>query len=193
MNLHLHLIKLLTARMLGSFAFIMLALCSLQAQAEITADTYTTKPSPNFPCTTPIIGMFYFLNLDGEWMGMHVYRADSGKTSVVTRSKKEYPIRFDIQGVEKEPIPVTHLVEVDGRRGAGNIPGYTDDYGPEYWNYPHRIVFWVDFKETPGHPADDQRFEGYIMTQTEDAFAGITWKDGVPRGFHALKHGCFKS
>ncbi|MFA5674128.1 MAG: hypothetical protein WC116_09085 [Thermovirgaceae bacterium] len=53
----------------------------------------------------------------------------------------------------------------------------------------HRIIFWVDFNRTPGDTSDDQRFEGYFMTQTKDAMAGITWWDNIPFGFYAVKSG----
>ncbi len=65
-------------------------------------------------------------------------------------------------------------------------PGYTGKNS----NLGHRIVFLVDFANTPSNTQDDQRFDGYIFTQTiknpqKRAMAGITWWDGIPFGFYA--------
>ncbi|HOJ88313.1 MAG TPA: hypothetical protein PLP64_06150 [Pseudothermotoga sp.] len=72
-----------------------------------------------------------------------------------------------------------------------NISGMT---GPGYVGKAstlgHRIVFMVDFANTPGNTQDDQRFDGYIFTQTlkqpnKRAISGITWWDSIPFGFYA--------
>jgi hypothetical protein len=54
----------------------------------------------------------------------------------------------------------------------------------------HRIVFWVDFNNTPDAVRDDQRFDGYPMTATKDAMAGVTWANAVPHGFYATDRNC---
>jgi len=54
----------------------------------------------------------------------------------------------------------------------------------------HRIVFWVDFNNTPGYAGDDQRFDGYMMTQTRNAIAGVTWWNGIPFGFYTTNKLC---
>ncbi|MEJ5228440.1 MAG: hypothetical protein WHT65_00390 [Pseudothermotoga sp.] len=66
-------------------------------------------------------------------------------------------------------------------------PGYTGKNS----NIGHRIVFLVDFANTANNTQDDQRFDGYIFTQTiknapKRAMAGITWWDGIPFGFYAI-------
>lgn len=72
--------------------------------------------------------------------------------------------------------------DVAGMKG----PGYTGKDS----NLGHRVVFLVDFAQTP-NTEDDQRFEGYVFTQTirtpsKRAMAGITWWNGIPFGFYAV-------
>lgn len=71
---------------------------------------------------------------------------------------------------------------VDGRQG----PGYIGTPSTA----KHRIVFWVDFNNTPFNHSDDQRFDGYIMTQTRSAIAGVTWWNGIVFGFYAAGKLC---
>ncbi|KAF2957871.1 hypothetical protein AS159_05600 [Thermotoga sp. Ku-13t] len=64
------------------------------------------------------------------------------------------------------------------------------DYTGKNTNIGHRIVFIVDFANTPNNRNDDQRFDGYIFTQTintpsKRAIAGITCWDQIPFGFYA--------
>ena len=54
----------------------------------------------------------------------------------------------------------------------------------------HRVVFWVDFDDTPADARDDARFDGYLMTVTRDSMAGVTWFGDVPYGFYATDKTC---
>jgi hypothetical protein len=56
-------------------------------------------------------------------------------------------------------------------------------------NLKHRVVFWVDFGKTSRDLQDDQRIDGYIITQTLDGMAGVTWWNGIPFGFSARFEG----
>jgi hypothetical protein len=71
---------------------------------------------------------------------------------------------------------------IDGEQGPGYL-GSDSTLG-------HRIVFWVDFNDTPDTLRDDQRFDGYLMTVTKDAMAGVTWANAVPHGFYATDRKC---
>ncbi|MCX6557525.1 MAG: hypothetical protein NTW95_08885 [Candidatus Aminicenantes bacterium] len=51
----------------------------------------------------------------------------------------------------------------------------------------HKIVFYVDLKDTKGLPEDDQRFEGYLFTQSRQAMAGTTTWANIVYGWSAAK------
>src|SRR5262249_13135224 len=52
----------------------------------------------------------------------------------------------------------------------------------------HHIIFYII--GLGGESADGtggQKFDGYLMTQTKDAIAGLTWWNNTPFGFYAIK------
>jgi hypothetical protein len=75
-----------------------------------------------------------------------------------------YEIHHDAQG------------DVEGMTGPGYIGADT--------SHGHRIVMWVDFE----NGEKSQRFDGYLFNQTgADAMAGVTWWQGMPYGFYAVR------
>jgi Peptidase family C25 len=75
----------------------------------------------------------------------------------------------------------------DGR--VHEVRGHVRTWGnplPAAWGPDHQIEFWIDFADT-FQPDDDQRFLGYLTTGDHGAITGLTWWNGTPFGFHAVK------
>lgn len=169
------------------------ALCSFPVHAQITSEDYLCQGDQLRRS---------MMNIDGEVAHLYFYRKSSTNQSYLRDESGSYNVYFDEFTTEKvDPIPRNQQDWVFGQPG-GNGPGY----GGVDWDYQHRIVFRVDFKRTPSDYLDDQRFDGYILTQTQadgvlqinkDGFAGITWKTQdipiaphYPVGFWATFHHC---
>ncbi len=113
-------------------------------------------------------GCHYEIVWDG-WKGSLTLRPDgTGTLTQTTGTRGNYSVRHQILLNPQDNI--------EGIRGPGYLTSST---------LKHRIVFWVDFRKTPDNPNDDQRFDGYMMTKTKDAIAGITWWNRIPFGFYA--------
>jgi len=171
MNSKRHLMHAVSTRMafLGACTLILLALGSSRAHAQIMSSDYL--------CLQGGHEQNYVMNINGDYFGLHFYPASSRASSYMEDTDGgQYLIYFSSAHSKIDPQPRNQQDVVEGQTG----PGYIGTN----WDYRHRIVFWSN------HP-NYQRFDGYIMTQTKDAFAGITWrKDGVPVGFSAVWHHC---
>jgi hypothetical protein len=160
----------------GLCAMALVVLCSLPAQAryQITAEQYLCPNNQQ---------RHYVMNLDGDYFHVYFTSAASGRRSYVQDAYgRTYNIRFGPTTSLVDPQPQNQQDVIEGRTGPGYI-------GVD-WDYRHRLVFWVDFQRTPSDVSDDQRFDGYLMTQTETVFAGIAWKNGIPVPFSASFHHC---
>lgn len=113
-------------------------------------------------------GYVYKIVWDG-WKGKLLLSPNTGK-SYLEKDGKKHKVRYHIL--------LDSQIPVDGMKGPG--------YKGKAANLKYRIVFWVDFSDTPDNLRDDQRFDGYLMTKTKDDIAGITWWNNIPFGFYAI-------
>jgi hypothetical protein len=192
----IQMINIMRSFALTAMAFGALIGLSEQAAADqigVGEEGQTVVTTEDYLCPGNQI-VHFILNLDGDQLHTYFPSAASGYTpymSALHRTRRVnrndmsirpdfYRIRFGPRG--GDPRPTNQQDVVDGRTGPG--------YMGVNWDYRHRIVFWVDFNRTPTQPEDDQRFDGYLMTQTENAIAGITWKKGIPVMFALGFHHC---
>jgi hypothetical protein len=127
----------------------------------------------------------YGANYDMVWDGIpgslflgpaNATYGGTGTLSVVTPNvTNTYNLRYQIMANPQDSIV--------GQQGPGFLGTSS--------SLQHRIVFWVDFNNTPANESDDQRFDGYLMTRNRNAMAGVTWWNNVPFGFYATNKNCW--
>jgi hypothetical protein len=111
-------------------------------------------------------GTPYNLVWDG-WQGTLLFFSNP-QTNYLYAFGNTYQVRYQLHNSQD----IVWGYRAPGYRGTQTAEGY-------------RIVFWVDFNKTPSNPNDDQMFDGYLMTQTKKAIAGVTWWNNLPFGFYA--------
>lgn len=119
---------------------------------------------------TDILGAYgnvYNIVWDG-WKGELVLRTGAAE-SYLEKDGNRYEVRYQIL---QDPQDTVEGMKGPGATATSSI-------------LKHRIIFWVDFNNTPDNNADDQRFDGYFFTKTKDAMAGVTWWNNIPFGFYA--------
>lgn len=120
-----------------------------------------------------VVGSVYDIVWDG-WKGQLILKPVATAGNLLTGELVKDGQRFPLNG----RMLANPQESVSGLLG----PGYQI---PSSLN--HRVVFWVDFSRTPLNAKDDQRFDGYMMTITKNAMAGVTWWNRIPFGFYAIK------
>ena len=170
---------------LGLF-LLALGFCAQPAQAQLLpGDIFlpgrVLAPLPPPPLTAGDFLCEYGAYYDTVWNGLTgvlvlspPYWPDYLPKGAFIWNGTSYQLRYQILADPQDWI--------DGEQGPG-FKG-TNSYRK------HRIVFWVDFNNTPANPADDRRFDGYMMTNGRPAIAGVVYFSNVPYGFFAHNKQC---
>lgn len=117
------------------------------------------------------------------WLGSYNMNHDSWLGTLTLAANPDDPI---------EQIPnIVGTYTAAGQQQQHDVRGHV-----RTWSYPtaaswgpdHQIRLYADFNDTLTE-SDDQQFDGYLMTRTQDAIAGVTWWHNTPFGFYALTSG----
>lgn len=119
-------------------------------------------------------GKIYDIVWDG-WKGQLIL-APKQSESYLVREGVRCSVEYLICNPQDKAATHTGIAILGGGRQGPGFSQVTSDL-------KHRIFFTVHFKAGP------QLFDGYMMTQTRNAIAGITLWKGVPYGFYAIYTG----
>ncbi len=112
-----------------------------------------------------------------DFVGTYDMDHDGWKGVLELRAARDDP-------VEKTPNIVGKYF-INGK--VHDVYGYVKTWRYDLPNWvDHKIEFYIDFNDTPTTD-DDQKFVGFLHTQTKDAISGITYWHGTPFGFYAIK------
>lgn len=167
-----------------SLVVCMFGLLAQAAHAQSRGGDDAISRPPTAPPPPPPIQQGDFVCADGAEYQIVWGAGWRGRLVLSSPAPPYYlPLGFLESGGSLFPVFYHVLAEpqeyVDGEQG----PGYrgTDS------TLHHRIVFWVHFDTTS---RNWQRFDGYLMTETRDAMAGVTRSRDVPYGFYATDKKC---
>ena len=146
---------------------------SIYHQRDVVMYMLFGDPAADVASTVEFLRGLWDMDLDGKKGVLNINRIWNSKVEV--SGGYGYPV-WDISG--------TYTADSDGIQHTftGKIGGKdSNDKNSGSKRSDHKIVFNIAF------PGNLQKFEGYIMTWTQTAMAGLTWWSNRPFGWYCKK------